>query len=295
MVSLRDGTQIKATAARDGREAAKASSPGRSSTRKRKSDNLTREESETPEADGQGKRSKTGGKPDMHLATEREDKQNERPQTPPEGSPKDFPQQLQERNQKTPGRVGPVKKRDFDLEPQIHPFKGEPGHKVRKSAAEKEEEYTQFIREHEGHPFHELHVCYDKGPDGSPTYDKAGFELDYNKVVQWMKPVSRQSLKSKKHYQRIDEKMKEEARKREIFFVPGEAPDDKGSSPLLEAAWTDRVSKDLQIPYHKVGVAEFEEWERRGFPKARRGEYSSLTKEELDRLMRLTEGAALRK
>lgn len=38
--------------------------------------------------------------------------------------------------------------------------------------------------------FYDLHRCHRKGPDGSPTYDSAGFQLDYEKVAKWMKPVA---------------------------------------------------------------------------------------------------------
>lgn len=55
----------------------------------------------------------------------------------------------------TPGREGPIKEDDDDCEPDIKPFKGEKGHKVRKTPCEKEEEYQQFAFENEGHTFHE--------------------------------------------------------------------------------------------------------------------------------------------
>jgi hypothetical protein len=32
------------------------------------------------------------------------------------------------------------------------------------------------------HTFYDLYRCHKKGPDGSPTYDSAGFQLDYKKV-----------------------------------------------------------------------------------------------------------------
>jgi len=89
-------------------------------------------------------------------------------------------------------------------------------------------------------------------------------------------------------------KAEEEREKRmaEIFFEKGEAP----GSPYEEAwSWQDRVSKDLNVPWHKIGVAEFEEWEKRGFKKARKGEYENFSKEEREREMRLLDGASLRK
>jgi hypothetical protein len=55
----------------------------------------------------------------------------------------------------TPGRVGPIKCLPSPANPDIKPFKGPPGKKVRKTWYEKEQEYKQFIRENEGHPFHE--------------------------------------------------------------------------------------------------------------------------------------------
>ncbi|KAF5971799.1 adenine nucleotide alpha hydrolase [Fusarium coicis] len=39
------------------------------------------------------------------------------------------------------------------------------------------------------HSFYDLHRCHRKGPDGPSTYDSACFQLDYEKVAKWMKPV----------------------------------------------------------------------------------------------------------
>jgi hypothetical protein len=60
------------------------------------------------------------------------------PSTPPldENSPAD-----RQRNEKTPGRVGPIKNSDHSLDPDIKLFKGPPGKKVRKTPHEKNEEY----------------------------------------------------------------------------------------------------------------------------------------------------------
>lgn len=68
--------------------------------------------------------------------------------------------------ERTPGRVGPIKRENFNLEPNIQPFKGPKGKKVRKTAWEKDEEYKQFARDNKEHPFHEyvVHSCdyYDR-------------------------------------------------------------------------------------------------------------------------------------
>jgi hypothetical protein len=68
-----------------------------------------------------------------------------------------------------------------------------------------------------------------------------------------------------------------------------------GDLPLyVEWAWNDRVSRDLGIPYHKVGAEQFEEWERKGF-RADPQDFENLGKEEEERLEFLTIGCALRK
>jgi hypothetical protein len=54
------------------------------------------------------------------------------------------------------------------------------------------------------------------------------------------------------------------------------------------------VSKDLNVPWHKIEVEHFQEWERRGFKKARRGEYENFSTAEKERMMTLMSGASLR-
>jgi hypothetical protein len=92
----------------------------------------------------------------------------------------------------------------------------------------------------------------------------------------------------------IEKAQKERKRMAEIFFEKGEAPTDLAYS-RNENFWRDRVSKDLNIPWHKIGVPEFEEWEKKGFKMARKGEYEKFSKEDREREMRLIDGASLRK
>lgn len=104
--------------------------------------------------------------------------------------------------------------------------------------------------------------------------------------------MTRQQLKASWKPGKVAKKMEEDNRKCTIFF--GTPMDAMVNSFALDAA-TDTVSKALQIPYHKVGPDEFEEWERRGFPKENLYNVtSSLTKEATDRLLRLMSEAALR-
>lgn len=220
--------------------------------------------------------------------------------------------------ERTPGRLGPIKPKDFSVTPDIKPFKGPKGKKVRKTAHEKNEEYTQFIRENESHCFHQyvslqpasfgdrslmntnsknyrLYVCFDKGPNGSPTYDKSGFELDYDKVAEWMRPKPYNKGAMVRSMDRaVDKSCRDGRSMAEIFFEKGAVPSEAEYSGAKNH-WKDRVSKDLNIPFHKIGVEEFEEWEKKGFKKARKGEYENFSKAEEERITRLISSASLRK
>jgi hypothetical protein len=51
----------------------------------------------------------------------------------------------------------------------------------------------------------------------------------------------------------------------------------------------------LNLPWHKIEVKHFKEWERRGFKKARRGDHETFSEEERDGTLRIMSGASLRK
>jgi len=53
--------------------------------------------------------------------------------------------------------------------------------------------------------------------------------------------------------------------------------------------WDYRVAQGLEIPYHKVEICDYEEWQRRGFTF----EPESDT-EEMDRVIEMLTGSALR-
>ena len=54
--------------------------------------------------------------------------------------------------------------------------------------------------------------------------------------------------------------------------------------------WDARIAEDLEIPYHKVEMGDYEEWQRRDF----KFDPESVTKEEQDRVMDLMTGSAFR-
>jgi hypothetical protein len=53
---------------------------------------------------------------------------------------------------------------------------------------QKDELFIEETRLNPLESFHNLYRFYDKGREGSPSYDSAGFQLDYNKVAAWMEP-----------------------------------------------------------------------------------------------------------
>ncbi|KAF9640058.1 hypothetical protein BFW01_g11864 [Lasiodiplodia theobromae] len=149
----------------------------------------------------------------------------------------------------------------------------------------------------QNHRWHDLHLCYQRGPsEQPPTYDSAGYQLDYEKVANWMKPTRRGKRPSwQKESQRIEDHQRVQERVREIFFEPGAAPPKGKVSPAMQWTWVDRVSKDLGVPFHQVGLEEFEEWEKRGFEKAKEGDYGKFSEEQNERMLRIASGSAMRK
>jgi hypothetical protein len=79
-----------------------------------------------------------------------------------------------------------------------------------------------------------------------------------------------------------------------IFFEEGEAPENPERGDGKDY-WKDRVSKDLNVPWHKIEVEHFKEWEKKGFKKARKGEYDTHSDAERKRMTRLHSGCNLRK
>ncbi len=110
-----------------------------------------------------------------------------------------------------------------------------------------------------------------------------------------MKPKAYSKSRMVNGMQRSVDRAGEEAKQMaEIFYEKGEAPE-KPEHHRGTTFWKDRVSKDLGVPFHKITIEHFKEWEQKGFKKARRGEYEEFTAEERKRELRLISGASLRK
>lgn len=129
-----------------------------------------------------------------------------------------------------------------------------------------------------------------RGPVGPPVYDEMGFEVDYEKCTG-MQPRSGPTGDDL-----IEQDRRENELKARVMGMQKEMKEGKvGIS--VKMAWVDRVSHDLNIPYHAVGPEQYEEWERRGFEKTSPSpaEWRKIGEREHERLMLLTKGSGLRK
>ncbi|KAI8651674.1 hypothetical protein NCS55_01413300 [Fusarium keratoplasticum] len=144
--------------------------------------------------------------------------------------------------------------------------------------------------------FHDLHVCHKKGPKGSPTYDSAGFQLDYNKVAKWMKPVAYNKKRMVSGMERhLVEQAKEDEKMIKSFFVDGKHPGKYKGGKFMDFL-KDHVSKDLGVPWHQIDSKCVKEWEEKGFEKINADEWWHEPNEvERKRFMKMLEGASLRK
>ncbi|KAM0426028.1 hypothetical protein ACHAPT_008659 [Fusarium lateritium] len=144
--------------------------------------------------------------------------------------------------------------------------------------------------------FHDLYVCHKKGPNGSPTYDSAGFQLDYKKVNDWMKP---QRYNKSRMVNSMNRHLEKQAKEDEVmvksFFVDAKAPGGRDCGPFMDFL-KDHVSKDLGVPWHQIDSKRVKEWEEKGFEKINADEWwHEPNEEERKRFMKMLEGASLRK
>ena len=131
-----------------------------------------------------------------------------------------------------------------------------------------------------------------RGPDGLPVRDVLGYKLSYKKVLAATRPRSKPRLNpgSKKYEQMLKQEEDKERRRMEIMGVPKE----KSLLGLADSIFQDQVAADLDIPFHTVDMAAFEEWHRRGFKIDPKRWQEPLTENERDRLDVLSVGSVFR-
>ncbi|KAK8069850.1 hypothetical protein PG994_006466 [Apiospora phragmitis] len=162
----------------------------------------------------------------------------------------------------TPGRVKRPRHDKYDLtESEREKFRPPPlpKPKGRLGAFQKDKLFEEESLRDPTETFHDLYVCYRKGREGSPTYDTAGFELDYDEVCDWMKPkaysksrVVKGMEKSGSAAQAFDNRMLG------MFFEDKDEALEKQKSMtfFFTSCIKDKISKVLGIPWHKIGMAE---------------------------------------
>jgi hypothetical protein len=166
----------------------------------------------------------------------------------------------------------------------------------RLSRIQKDQLFRDEARMNPLRTFHDLYRCHDKGREGSPTYDDAGFELDYEKVADWMKPQAYNKNKMIRGMERAVEKAKNEEKQIFELFFENSTRDPITISPEAKDYVLDHVSKDLGIPWHHVKSEQVRMWRDAGFQPVKYEDWwKEPTGEDIKRMSKMRMGASLRK
>ncbi|KAI1654497.1 hypothetical protein F4813DRAFT_210290 [Daldinia decipiens] len=198
----------------------------------------------------------------------------------------------------TPGRVRRPRRDCFDIPegfkerfyiPEPEKLKG------RLNAADKADLFEQKCFLDPSEAFHDLQICHKKGREGSPTYDAAGFQLDWEMVDASMHlPSYTKSGALRRMEKAVDKRKREEREMFDIFFVDGKAPEVHPTNVI--GYLQDQVSKDLGVPWHQIGPEYLLEWEKRGFSKKKAEEWWREPNEtERRRMSKMGTGSIFRK
>lgn len=198
----------------------------------------------------------------------------------------------------TPGRERRPRYDEFDIPAELAarrpPSPEKP--KGRLNAMQKDALFEEKGRRDPAHAFHHLYQCRDKGPNGSPTYDRAGFRLDYNKVMDWFKPVRYNKTKMVKGMDRAlarGQSLNEHTI--QAFFEDFESAKEKMLNSHIDMGIVmDTISKDLGIPRHKIDHGEIDMWEQKGFKKHRVEDWTTYSDEDKKRDLKMMGGSKLR-
>jgi hypothetical protein len=172
-------------------------------------------------------------------------------------------------------------------------FKAQPPSKGRLTNAIKSKMIVEEARNNPLATFHDLYRCYDKGRNGSPTYDNAGFEMDYDKVADWMKPQPYNKARMVKGMDRAVER-REKLRK-EMFDLFFEKTDEDMEYEVEEVV-KDQVSKDIGVPLHQIGPEQVKIWREKGFKPVKFEEWwTEPSAEDSKRTRKMMGGVSMRK
>lgn len=172
-----------------------------------------------------------------------------------------------------------------------------PKPKGRLNASQKDALFTQNSLLNPLAVFHDSNICLKKGPSGSPTYDSAGFLLDWRKVDDSCNPKRSYTKSSVVNgmERAIDKAQKEEKQIFQTFFVDGKPPKAKIDHQVKNYV-KDQISKDIGVPWHQIGSSEARKWAEQGFEKVIADDWwREPNKEEDRRMMKMMTGARHRK
>ncbi|KAK7931557.1 hypothetical protein PG985_002269 [Apiospora marii] len=201
----------------------------------------------------------------------------------------------------TPGRVKRPRHDEYSL-PKSEREKYRPPPPAKPKGRLNASQRSQLYKEEAIHDsaalYHDMYVCLSKGRRGSPTYDTAGFELDYDKVFRTLAPRAynkRRIVKGMGDYLATAETF--DSRMFDIFFEEGDEVMEKKKwvAPVFTNYVKDKISKDLGIPWHKIGVAELELWGQKGFPKEKLADWTVFSAEDKKRMSKMQGGSDFRK
>lgn len=143
--------------------------------------------------------------------------------------------------------------------------------------------------------FHDLYVCHKKGREGSPSYDKAGFQYDWHKVDKWMQP---QAYSKSRMMNSMDRALAKDDRDNteicKAFFKTDVAPKATAAMDYMDHV-KDHISKDLGIPWHQIGPKEAKQWAAKFEKKDYATWWHEPNQEENKRMFKMMGGADLRK
>ncbi|KAJ0125339.1 hypothetical protein J7T55_006685 [Diaporthe amygdali] len=169
--------------------------------------------------------------------------------------------------------------------------------KGRLNAIQKDKLFDEKTRRDPAESFHDLYKCRDKGPNGSPTYDSAGFRLDYEKVMNWFKPVRYNKSRmingmdrAVARGQSLNDHMMQAFFEEDLVTVKEISKENVFVLDLVK----DSISKDLGTPLHKIDHAEIDMWEEKGYKKHKVEDWVTYSDEDKKRSMKMLSGASLR-
>ncbi|KAF4463719.1 Adenine nucleotide alpha hydrolase [Fusarium albosuccineum] len=245
-------------------------------------------------------RKRSSGKTESPATKKAKKSQDDAPSSQPEQRPRlttpdlefDFDRSQLRDPRPTPGRVKRPRYSSNELDDD---FKARFTIPTARGSATGDTEFARKARADPSHSFHHLYVCHKKGPNGSPTYDDAGFQLDYDKVAKWMKPTAyNKKAMVNGMNRRLEEDAKEVKAMTESFFIDGKGPGG-GHTSDYKFYLQDHVSKDLGVPWHQIDSKKVAEWAN-SFDKIDANEWwREPNEEERKRFMKMLGGASLRK